>query len=436
MADIQLSSIQSYLYEVRGQSQKLYATRNFLMAAWSGGGQDGAPGRITPIEDRKAFNGSKVRFPLDLQMMEAGGWVAEGGTVNVPIPPPFTQAECNLKKFVQPFGISLEAMEDSDGPDSVEAAVAMALRKSRQAMADRVNVAMCSGGPVPTADDGGLLATVGSATGSPGLVVPMAAGTDWDKFYNGMVVDFRTKTTGADPGNGLRRKITVIDIPNSQITISTTQQASDGGSGNLTFAGTTGVYVPGSYGNALQGGLESVKKATTLFNVVRATYPQFNAVDGRGGDTTVLPFSDSMVDIGVILAQRASDTEWDFGVGDPNALNVWKNAKQSQVRYQVPTGTVAGRFTGVQIDSGNQLITVVPERKLKPGSVDFLRRDAADIYGRKRGPDYDEITGSMFKQLNRVTNYEVWYIDRLEWCWHNPAGVVYFDNLATQSTAG
>lgn len=441
MANIQLSGIQSLLYEMRRPMQNLYPTRNFLLAAWSGAGQDGAPGRITPLEDREAFNGSKVRIPVDVQMMEAGGWVAEGGTVNVPIPPAFTQAEINLHKFVQPFGVSLEAMEDSEGDNAVVSAVARALTKARQAMADRVNVAMCSGGAAPATADGGLLGTVTDATGSPGLVVPMPVGTDWDKFYDGQIVDFLTKTTGANPGNGLRRKITAISITAATgagtITIDTAQQASDGSSGNLTFAATTGVYVPGSWGPvALQGGLESAKHATTFENIVRANFPAFNAVDGRAGDTTTLPFSDGMVDLGVTLAQRANDTEWDFAVGDPNSINVYKNGKANQVHYSVATGKVAGRFTGITIDCGNQQITVVPERKLKPGTVDFLRRDAATLYGRKRGPDFDEITGSMFKQLQRTTDYEVWLLDRIEWGWHNPASITYFENLSTQNTAG
>lgn len=432
MADIQLSTVASLLYELRGPMQSLYPTRNFLMAAWSGVGQDGAPGRITPIEDREAFNGSKVRIPLDIGLMEAGGFVAEGGTVNVPIAPAFTQAEVNLKKFVQPFGISLEAMEDSEGPNSVTSATAMALKKAREAMADKVNVAMCGGGTLPAADSGGLLGTVASHSN---LVSTMASGTDWDKFYVGQVVDVLTRSTGADAGQGKRRKISAISISAGTITFSTTAQASDGGSGNITADSTSGIYLPGSYGNVMQG-LESAKLATTFQGVTRTTYPQFAAVDGRGGDTTTAPFSDAMIDTGVILAQRKSDARWDFGVGDPNSINVYKNAKQNQVRYSVPTGTVAGRFSGVQIDAGDHTITLVPERKHQPGGITLLTRKAATLYGRKKGPDFDDITGSMFKQLARTTDYEVWLIDRLQWGFHAPNEITYFHNLSTQSTSG
>jgi len=196
MADFQLSQAASLLYELRAPMQTLYPTRNFLLAAWSGAGQDGAPGRITPLDDREAFTGSKVRIPVDLQMMEAGGWVAEGGTVNVPVAPLIKQAEITLKKFIQPFGISLEAMEDTQGNSAADA-MAMSLDKAQKALADRVNMAM-------NGDGTGLLGTVASHSN---LTSTMASGTDWDKFYVGMVVDVLTRADGTDAGQGKRRRI-------------------------------------------------------------------------------------------------------------------------------------------------------------------------------------------------------------------------------------
>jgi hypothetical protein len=426
MADTTLTTIADLLYNLRGPMQKLYPTRNFLMAAWSGAGQDGAPGRITPLENRDAFNGDEVRVPLDLGLMEAGGWVAEGGTVNVPIPPTFTKATITLKKFIQPFGISLEAMEDSVGSNAVVDATAMNLRKAREAMADKVNVAMCSGGD-------GVLATVASGAD---LTWVLDTDTDWDKLYVGQVVDFLRQSDGVNLGNGLRRKIASITISTRTVVFDTAAQASDGDSGNITGSNLCALFVPGSFGNVLAGGIEAAGRGATFQSVTLATYPQFAAVDGRGGDSTTLPFSDNMVDTGVILGQRAGDGSWDFAVGDPNSINVYKNSKQSQIRYQVATGKVAGRFTGIQIDAGNQLLTVVPERKSKRGSIKFLRRDAATLYGRRAGPDYDDQTGSIFKQFNRTTDYEVWLLDRIEWGWHNPSSITYFDDLATQSSVG
>ena len=431
MADTTLATIQSLLYEMRGPLQSLYPTRNFLLAYLSGLGQDGAPGRITPLQNPSQFSGSSVRVPLDTVQMQAGGWVAEGGTVNVPIAPIITQATITLKKFIQPFGISLEAMEDSKGANSAIDALALNLQKARIAMADNVNTALCGDGT-------GLIAPVlsGSAlawvlgTGSAGV------GVDWDKLYVGQVLDVLTRATGADAGAGKRRKIASIDIPSATVTFDTAAQASDGGSGSITATAASGLYIPGSYGNVLQGGFEAAGRGTSFEGVNLATYPQFKAVDGRAGDTSTAPLSDAMIDLGVILAQRAGDGLFDAAFGDPNAINVYKNTKTQLTRYNTPTGVVATRFTGLQVDLGNQVITIVPERKAKPGSVKFFNRQANTLYGSTAGPDYDDLAGSMFKQFNRVTNYEVWLKDRRELGWHSPSKRVYFDNLQVQNTAG
>jgi hypothetical protein len=431
MADTQLSTIASLLYDMKGPMQSLYPTRNFLLAYFSGEGQDGAPGRVTPLQNPSQFDGKQVRVPLDTVAMQAGGWVAEGGTVNVPIAPVITQATVTLKKFIQPFGISLEAMEDSRGTNSAIDATAMSLQKARVAMAEQVNVAFCGDGT-------GLLAPVLSGSALAWVVGTGAAGTgvDWDKLYVGLVVDVLTRATGADAGQGLRRRISAIDIPTATVTFDTALQASDGGSGSITATAASGLYVPGSWGNVLSGGFEAAGRGTTFEGVTLATYPQFKAVDGRSGDTTSAAFTDAMIDLGVTLAQRAGDGMFDASYGDPNSINVYKNAKANQTRFNVSTGVVAGHFTGIQVDLGNQIIIVVPERKSKPGSIKFFAKAAATLYGSNAGPDYDDLSGSMFKQFNRRTNYEVWLKDRIELGWHNPSKMVYYDNLTLQNPAG
>jgi hypothetical protein len=120
----------------------------------------------------------------------------------------------HLKKFIQPFGISLEA-EDSWARTAIDA-TAMSLQKARIAMADNVNVALCGDGT-------GLLANVlsGAAlswvlgTGTAGV------GVDWDKLYVGQVVDVLTKANGVDAGGVQRRKITAINIDMGAVTFYT-----------------------------------------------------------------------------------------------------------------------------------------------------------------------------------------------------------------------
>jgi len=60
------------------------------------------------------------------------------------------------------------------------------------------------------------------------------------------------------------------------------------------------------------------------------------------------------------------------------------------------------------------------------------------MYASTSGPDFEDEAGggSYFKQFNRTTDYEVWVYWRPEWGWHNPSKILYFDNLAVQSTSG
>lgn len=413
--------------------QVLYPRDHFLLAEWSGvGSDDPSSGRVTPnstgsipTDNREIFSGKQVRVPLDLVMLQAGGWVSETGTINVPIPAPFTEAHITLADIVQPTSITLDLEEDSMD-NSAAQGLATLVRKTREAMAEIVNDTMNT--------TGALLGSADSTQASAGgLALTMAAGTDLDKLYPGKIVDVLTATTGADPGQGKRRKInTITDVTLPICTFSTTQQASDGGSGNITLSNLVAVYIAGSYGNAMAGieDAANISGTDTFESVARATYPAFKAVDGRNGVTTTAPLSDSMLDAAVQLGARNGAFRWDFGVGDPNSINVYKNGKQSQVRYTPDTATLRSGFQGIEYAGTGQPIALVPERRHGSGMVKLLRRDAATLYGRRAGPDFEDSTGAQFQRFSRALPKEMWLVDRIQWGWHNPGSIVRLNNLS------
>lgn len=434
MADNSLSSAASLLYDMRGPMQALYPKDHVLLAEWSGvGAEDPSSGRVTPnstgsipTDNRDIFSGKQVRIPLDLVMLQGGGWVSETGTINVPQAAAFTEAHITLANIVQPTSITISLEEDSMD-NSAAQGLATLVRKTREAMAEIVNDTMnTSGAQLAIADS--TQATAG------GLALTCAAGTDLDKLYPGKVVDVLTITTGADPGQGLRRKInTITDVTLPICTFATASQASDGGSGNITLSNLVGVYIAGSYGNAMQG-LEdaaNISGTDTFEGVARATYPQFKAVDGRAGVTATAPISDAMLDAGVLLGERNGAFRWDFGVGDPSAINVYKNGKQSQVRYTPDTATLPSGFKGINYEGTGVTIPLVPERKHNSGQLKLLRRDCGTLYGRRRGPDFEDSTGAEFMRFSRALPKEMWLIDRIQWGFHNPGSIVRFNNLST-----
>jgi hypothetical protein len=61
------------------------------------------------------------------------------------------------------------------------------------------------------------------------------------------------------------------------VTFSTTAVASDGGSGNITFSSNEGIYITGSYGNAMQGLQQACATSGTFEGIDKAR----RAVAGR-----------------------------------------------------------------------------------------------------------------------------------------------------------
>jgi len=427
MASDTLTSAASILYEMREDLQAIYPRDQVLLAEWSGynrstGEIDDEKQRITPLNNREVFSGSNVRIPVDFAPAQGGGWVSETGTLNVPIADAITAATVTLKRVYVPASITLDLEEDSLSNSSVQY-LARKMEKTAGALAQLVDEGMNMGGDA-------LLATVTDSATS--LTITCAAGTDFDKLLPGTVVDVLTRSNGADPGQGLRRKITAINESTGVVTFSATQQASDGGSGNIVHSSNEGLYVPGSYGNHLAGGLVAASATSGTFQgISRSTYPGYKGTDGRAGVTTTTPLSDPMMDAGVQAGNRAGSFRWDFGYGDPNAINVYKNSKATLVRYNVPTGTLKSGFQGVEYDAAGFPLPIVPGRKAPVGTIYWLRKDAADLYGRRKGPDFDDHTGSMFMRFSRSLPFEFWMIDRLEWGWKNPASIVFFTNLST-----
>jgi hypothetical protein len=440
VADNALASAASLLYDMRGPLQANYPKDHVLLAEWSGvGAEDPSIGRVTPRssgqieqDNREIFSGKQVRVPVDLNMLQAGGFVGEGstasGNINAPIAAAFTEAHINLVDVVQPVSITLDLSEDSLDNSAADALARLTI-KAREALAEIVNDAMNGNGDAQLAVADSTQASAG------GLTLKVTAATDFDKLYVGKVVDVLTAADGTDPGQGKRRKIASFSETASPptITFDTNAQASDGGSGNITLSNAVAVYIAGSYGNSMQGIEQAAATSGTFEAISRTTYPQWKGTDGRNGTTTTAPLSDQMLDAGVLLGLRYGNPngQWDFGIGDPNSINVHKNGKLSVVRYTADTMKVPSGFSGIVYDGTGQPIPLIPERKHKVGSVKLLRRDIGTLYGRRKGPDFDQMTGSRFMRFQRSLPFEFWLVDRLNWGFHNPAGIVSFSNLAT-----
>ena len=412
IASVTISNLANILYEMRGPMQTNYRKQHVFNA------------ELSRKVQRDTYSGSKVRIPINLASLQGGGNPGEEGTINVPHALNLTKAEIQLQDVVQPFKITLSAKNDSKDNSAVEA-LGLLIKEARNSLAEIVNDQMTT--------TGALLATVTGGT-SPGLVVTVStSATQWDRVYAGRVVDVLTRSTGADPGQGLRRKIDSFDESAGTITFSTTSQASDGGSGNITIASTAGLYVAGVYtttaNNALAG-IQDIASASGTFQTIdRSSVAGWKAVDGRGGTTTTAMLSVPMLDGGVRRGRRSGGFAWTFGIGDPAVIDGFKQGLYAQVRYSPQEATLKSGFKGIVYDGADRPIPLIKEDRYDRGELSLIPAEDLAIYGEGQSADFVDDDGAMFRRFDRNLAMEAWLRDRLQLAALRCNRVVFFNNL-------
>jgi hypothetical protein len=439
MADNSLASWASFLFELRGKTAQVFPTECPFLAEISGVGYDGTVNnnRILTGGNREMYSGASIRHTLVLAQLPAGGFVSETGTWNVPQALNTKKVNLNLTRLVQPFSVTVDLERDSISRDSASS-VEQLTDQARIALAKLENIALLGDGT-------GKVSDISSGAGSPGLTITISATGDknMDILLPGTVWDILTKATGADPGNGKRRIInTVTDSSTTQsLVFDTAAQASDGGSGNITWSTNEGIYIPGSWSNGTAGtgsgpgetvaaGLELQAAITGTFETLnKATTQQWQGTDGRGGDTSVLPLSDQMLDAAVRRGRRAAIGSWDFAIGDPAAIDLWKQGKYSQGRYDLATNTLQSGFRALIYEGADKPLPILKDPVAKKAGLRFYDKSSVQLYGDKMGPDFLEDDGAMFRRFARALPKEAELLDRFQYGVIKCNTIVFLNNL-------
>lgn len=401
LADESTVSYADLLYELRGPLQELFPKKHVMSAELK---------RDTSMEN---FSGNQVRVPLILNTMQGGGAVSETGTVNTPQNLRTNQAHINIAELVFPISIS-KRLRNASLDNSAAKAVALKVKEARLGLA-RLENEMYNG------DGTAKLGDVTSATGSPGLTIPVGtgvAGTGINSryFYPGRIVDIRTKSNGADPGQGLKRRIASVTKTNGIVTaIVLDTNTFGGGTGNVTFSANEGVYIDGSYGNAIQG-IQQIGGTTGVFETIdRSVITEFQGTDGRASDpspATVKLLTLPMLEAALAeLGARTDEDIWDFGIGDPRVINGFVQGLYTQTRWAGEKATLESGFEGVAFE-GKPL---VKEFDHQVQAMSFIHKDGLQMYGFGDNlPDFDNDTGSIFQRFNRTLPAEAWLYDAVQ----------------------
>lgn len=392
MADETTTTWDDLMYELRQPLQELFPKKFVLSAEFTGN------------LDKTSFSGSQARVPIILSQLQGGGGVAETGTVNTPHATRTDQAHIDVAEIVFPISISKKLRRQAISNSAAEA-VAKKVQMARVGLA-RIENEMMHG-----ADSNGLLAAITDSSTDLTLTVDPAA-VCWRQLYPGRIVDILTRATGADPGQGLSRKIESVDKSTGVITMSTASQG--GGSGSIVHTSADGIYIEGTYGNGLQTIRQVTAQTGTFEDIDKAAVVEWKGTDGRAGDSDVIPLTTSILDGAIVeLGSRseAGDVEWGdnyFGVGDPKVLNLYAQGYYSQTRMPIETKTLDTGFSGVTYE-GRPL---VKDFDAQPKAVRLLHKPSFKLYQLGESlPDFDTETGSMWMRFNRTLSTEAWLYD-------------------------
>jgi hypothetical protein len=418
MADQVVSDWTNYLYEMRGELQKLFVNKFVLMKM-----VDRATPESNGGANREIFSGNQARFPILPYPHASGGFISETGTWNVPSKIVTDKATVTLTRYLLPISVSPDLLMTSLNHSAAKA-MATLVETAYVGMARDENSALNGAGDA-------LIASVASGT-SPGLTIVFgsaSAPANADELAPGRIFDILVRSSGADPGSGLRRLInTSTDNNDGTVTVvfDTAATASDGGSGNITFSSNEGAYLPGSYANPAQGLQQILAVTGTFEGINKATKQYWQGTDGRAGTTTVQPLSISMLDGAIRRLWSANVDGPTFWIGDPASIDLFAQSLYTQNRWAGQTGTLATGYEGVSY-KGKILID---EHQHKRGSITGIHVPSLQIYSFKNGPDFLDDDGGIFRRILRSLPKEMDLID-----WWNLAAMrcathVFLNNLA------
>lgn len=449
MADNTLASWAPFLYEMKGKVVEVFPSEAPFLAEMSGfnvhmGMVDHASAvrRITREMDggRDIFSGKSVRHTIIPIGLGGGGNVTEqsgGGpaaltTWNTPHALVDAQININLVRFLQPFTVTVDVERDSFDNSSATA-VATLIKQARTALARLENLEFLGDGT------GQVAAITGGS--SPGLAITVGAAGNFDVLLPGTSWDIRTISTGADPGNGLRRKVASVaneGLSTAAVTFDTNAYQG-GASGNITFTTSEAIYIEGSWsagagqyaaGNLCAQGLEQAAAVTGTFETLaKGSNAFWQGTDGRGGVTTPVVLSQSMMGDAVRIGRRSGLGSWDFALGDPAVIDHYKDSLLSLVRYDPQVTTLDSGFSGIAYDGADRPFPMIKEPMHKKGGIKLIDKASFQLYGDQPGPSFLEDDGSMFRRFTRTLPKEAELLDRVQLGVTKCNTIVFLNNL-------
>lgn len=362
--------------------------------------------------DRKNFNGTSVRVPIIRNVKQGTGPAGESSTINIARNVRTNHANIGLATVTHAVQISKRLKSVSaDSVTSWGQAMKLEMQLAEEAMPRVMNEFL-------NGDGTGLLATISDSANSASHTL---TGANAYQLYPGRVVNVLKKSDGTNRDGGSGVEISSYNESTSTITFAASINSTTDG------ANADGIYIEGSQ-PATTGfqpnGLAAATVTSGTFEGVTVG-ADWQAVDGRNGDTSAADLSISIADGCVRRRGRNGKPNDSFWLGDPAVIDKFGQTLLTQSRWD---GTLSKLDTGWEgISYRGQLF--IPEYDCKANRVISVPKDDVTFYATQSGPDWDDEDGSVFKRFSRSLPVEAWLVDEVQLGFHRLNRFVYADNL-------
>jgi hypothetical protein len=357
-------------------------------------------------KDPKNWDGSQVSVPVLLADLQGAGMITETGTVNTPLTDDTAKAKIQSGFAHVPISMSTAAVKASKDTSDTSWAKILPLKMKRAQTAIKriINEQMLGAGDA-------LIAAV-TATNGGSTTVTVGTSANFYQLNPGRVVDVLQRSNGATITGGSANKIVSTDSAAGTVTLTT----------SVSVTNAHGLYILGSYGNAIQGVGQIFATSGTFENINMATNQVW-----RGNDASPTSASDptiSVFDKADRTARNASGKLPEFYLADIAVQDKYSQIVTTQARWGGDVKTLKTGWTGVQYRDRQ----IIGDPDMPPKTVYGVNTEDLAIYTLDDGPDWDEVD-SMFKRFNRSLPFEAWLTWMVQLGFHLLNGQVKIGNL-------
>ncbi len=394
MADETLASIANLIREQRGPLVEALRWSTVLMS------------EIERDSDPESFDGSAVRIPVVLSPHQGAGMTTESGTLN-------TSRQIASGKVLVDTGIAHITVSwttkavaaAKGGQNSWIDLIPGKMKMAEDGMRRIINEQFCGAGDA-------LLAAI-TAGHSSSTTVEVGTNANFYQLYAERIVDILNRSDGATVSLG--RTIVDFDEDAGTLTVDTA----------VTTTTSHGLYIEGSYGNAIAGVGQAAGATGTFQTFSKDDNPAWRGVSIDGGGA---PLSQALLDSAERRAGSRSGKTPDFYIGDPAVIDKYGQGLTVQSRWAGDNGKLATGWTGILFRDK----TLVREYDVAPQTLFGLVKEDMKVYTRDAGPDWDEVDG-MFKRFSRALPYESWLVWQLQLGFTACNGIVEVSDLQRAS---